>query len=204
VDAWEFVEDCNGVKVYRRDIPGSDVIGIKGECVVPFSLAQLFTVLHNPELKMQWVDRLCNCETFDQDYEGETMRESNYIVLEMPWPLWNRDFVTQTEFVVNTETKTISMLVKGCDCAAKPPKDGLVRGTVVFANVEVSAVTDTSTRLTMDSCTDPGGVLPVMLVNMIVRSWPVNTVNKVKAVCAEKTWPVDPLLAKLMPDLASA
>ena len=30
VDAWEFVEDCNGVKVYRRDIPGSDVIGIKG------------------------------------------------------------------------------------------------------------------------------------------------------------------------------
>eukprot|EP00667_Euglena_gracilis_P023951 EG_transcript_27279 len=187
---WEFVDEADGVKVFCKVVEGSPIVAMRGDAVIDSPMAAVFTALHHPDYKTHWVDRLEKIESLEHHYDEPVKREAHYVLIDMPWPLSNRDFVTESVFNVSTETRTLELLTRDKPHPARPAGEDSVRGYVHRSNIRLTAVTDASTRLIIDNCVDPGGFLPPAVVNLVQRTWPANTVAKIRKLLAEKALPV--------------
>ena len=55
---WEKIKDEDGVQIYKRDVPGSDVIAFKGTGLVDAPLDRVATVLFDTSRAPEWIDSL--------------------------------------------------------------------------------------------------------------------------------------------------
>ena len=56
--AWELYDEDDGVKSYRKNVPGSSVVAFKGETIINSSVEKVFGVLADNKRRTDWVDRL--------------------------------------------------------------------------------------------------------------------------------------------------
>eukprot|EP00669_Euglena_mutabilis_P006440 TRINITY_DN2054_c0_g1_i1.p1 TRINITY_DN2054_c0_g1~~TRINITY_DN2054_c0_g1_i1.p1 ORF type:complete len:233 (+),score=68.95 TRINITY_DN2054_c0_g1_i1:30-728(+) len=198
---WDLVENSNGLAVYEKNIEGCRIAAMRAHTVLPYPLSDVFGILHLPELKARWVDRMVRCDIVEQTLrEGPVSTEVNYTQFELPWPLSSRDFVTEMFIKATPAARRIRMVARSCTHPKYPETEDFVRGFVHSATMVIEAVTASSTRITLDNCADIGGMIPSVVLNLLQRTWPVNTVEKIIAVAEERRWPSDPLFKVLLPD----
>ena len=189
-DSWNFIEEEDGIKVYSKDIKGSPLGAFKGETVINAPVKRLFNIISDHKFRGDWVDRLEDIALL-QEPTIEIPAAIEYFKIDMPWPLDDREFITESRAVYNLETGAIKTVSKGTTHSSKPPTEGVVRGETKSAHLFLNPLPGNKTHITMDVHADPKGMLPKWVVNFAQRQWPYNTLSKLRELAESDAKPKD-------------
>ena len=176
---WNKIDSKQGINVYRKDVKGSDVMGVGGTAVVNASAAKILWVLMDNKHKDEWVDKFRSAKTIDNPTSLTTVQ---YAAFEMPFPVSDRDFVYAYEFSYDQAEHMIEVDVKSVTHKSAPADETIgVRGDIIFGKYRLYPSKDgKKTYVEVEYLTDPKGSLPTFIVNLVQKSWPYKTLSNLR------------------------
>jgi hypothetical protein len=169
---WEKIDDSDGVKVYRKEVPGSPLVAFKGETVISAPIEKLLWVLADNDHRTEWVDRLEKSIVLERNGEYEYVVYQHF---DLPFPISDRDYV----FRGRAERSKSGAVILHLHSVRHPkaPATAGVRAELIRSKyvLEPDFGGKGKTKITVEIHTDPKGLIPNWLVNMIQKSWPMKT-----------------------------
>ena len=178
--AWEKVGDEAGVEVYRRAVPGSAFLAVKGTGFVEAPVRTVALVLLDDERAHEWVDSLAEARVVRVVSPTEYI-EYNHAA--MPLIVSDREFVDDVSMAADPAARTVVIRSVPVDDPSIP-RTRIVRG-VLDATYLLESVGG-RTRLTVEIESDPKGWLPAWLVNFFQKDWARSTIEGIRRQCAKK------------------
>jgi len=175
---WHLAKDQDHIKIYTRDMPGSDFEAFKAVAVLDAPLANVMAVMVTPSSCMQWVHGCIAAENIKVDSFNQRYA---YSVNDLPWPVSNRDYVLRINTGANPDTGEITMRFHAVS-GMKPATPDNVRVTDSDTLYRFDAVDATHTRMIWIQHTDPNGILPSWLVNTLAVDIPFESLRKLEKV----------------------
>lgn len=188
---WEVVNREDGITVSRKAVAGSPLVAFKGEGVVDAPMEKILHVLVDNDHRTEWVDRLYISERLEQKGSHDFVV---YQAFKLPVVMSNRDYVYRGRAVLKPDGKVVLELGSVKHRAA--PKTVGVRAHLINSRYVLAPTAGgTKTKVRVEIHTDPKGLLPSWIVNLIQKSWPVKTLNGIRRQVKKphvKTYPLPP------------
>jgi hypothetical protein len=179
---WEKIGDDDGIIAYRREVPGSPLIAVKGEGIINASIIRVASVLVDSTRATEWIDRLVESRVVRYVSETETV---NYDHIGTPIVMKDRDFVTRAKLEFDKATKRVTVNMRSTTDPLAPPTD-YVRGEIMQSYFTLTSIEHgTKTHISVEVHADPKGSVAKWIVNMFQKSWPHNTISRLRAQCAK-------------------
>jgi hypothetical protein len=183
--AWELFDEEDGVRCYRRDVPGSDVVALRGEGFIAAPITRVASVLADRKRSTEWIDRLVRTKVLRELSETESI---NWNHIKTPTPLKDRDFVFKTMIKTDPAKKKVIFSYHSVTDKAAPETDHYVRGSFKSGKFELTVVDRTNkdgtktrgTQVVAEVIVDPRGSVPTFIVNMVQKSWPHKTLTALR------------------------
>lgn len=173
--AWEEMGSDEGIRVYRRDVPGSPLVAFKGTGMVDAPLGKIAWVLSDNAHRTNWVDRLKRSVVLEQRSAFDFILYQHF---QLPPLISDRDYVYRAIGSRNPKTGVVTLQISSVTHPKAPPTVG-VRARLYESRYVLTPKGD-RTHVTVEIHTDPKGSLPAWLVNMIQKSWPMNTLQALR------------------------
>ncbi|MSP92941.1 MAG: hypothetical protein EXR79_14250 [Myxococcales bacterium] len=175
---WESLGTSDNVKTFRKQVPGSDILAFRGEMTANIHIARLTATFIDKTQRKYWVDRYVEHKTLDNP---SPMLETYWIHFGLPFPVSDRDYVLRAEGIADAERGVFTTKIKSVVDKRAPPDD-FVRAEAYGTYYEFTAVKGKEqTRLVVEVHTNPKGMLPDWLVNMLQKKWPSKTLSALVA-----------------------
>ena len=186
---WEFIEEKEGIKTFRKSYANSPVKGVGGEAEVDAPIGKVLWVLMDHAHKYQWIDQFKEASTIR---EVSPLTHIQYASFDMPYPVSDREFVYSFNFRVDMTLNAVVVDVVSVDDAKAPPvQAGNVRGEIVDGRY-ILYPHGNKTFVQAEYLADAKGSLPIFIVNMVQKSWPYKTFAALRIQVKKdfvKTWP---------------
>lgn len=157
---WELEKKEDGIEVYLKDFPGADgAKSFKSISTFDAEYRKVVDTIGNPE-KMSKVIHLIESSEIKRPALNDY---ALYAVIDMPWPVTNRDLVWTVKKVSETSEKAIFDLNIQNDLA--PPNDDYVRFKQVSGSFTVENSGPGKTLVIWEQFNDLGGSIPTMILN---------------------------------------
>ena len=186
---WELVGTTNGVEVARKTIEGSDLFAFRGEAVTDVHVSVLSALLLNDPLGPDWVDLMNISYLIEQEHENTKLIRQGY---DLPWPVSDRDYVMRQEANYDMATKTFTLQFQSVVDPREPKNDCCVRAEATRTFWKIQTMANGESHVTVEVITDPKGLLPAWLINLIQQDWPHNTINGLITRAQKGGFPSDP------------
>ena len=181
-DDWQLTGTNNGITIYKRAVPGSAIVALKGEGIVDAPVWKVASVLLDTARAQEWVDSL------KQSRVVRRLSLTSYIEynhLGLPLIIKDRDFVSQVQIDVNDEDRSVALIYKPTDDSSVSTthnvRGEILAGTFLARSIEPGH----RTQLTAEIHCDPKGALPAWIVNLFQRRWPQNTFEGIRRQAAK-------------------
>ena len=176
---WKQISDEDGVQAYREKNPVGDIVGFRGETIIPTTLQKVAAVLSDFSNRKEWVDALVEDRIVDQK---SVLERIEYNHSKVPWPFQDRDFLYSVAIKVNKSPAMMLINMKSIEDQREPPHDGIVRGEIIhsFYYMKQLPGATPSTKLVIEMAVNPKGAIPAWLVNATQKSWPHNTMMSLR------------------------
>lgn len=175
--AWEQIDDSDGIKVFKQEVPGSDVIAFKGEGIIDAPILKVGSVLVDVPRVPEWMDSVSEARTLRKASETEYIE---YDHIETPIVLKDRDFVTSNRLEVDVAAKQVRIITRSVD-EPLAPKTSYVRGTITSGRWVMTSIDGGKrTHMLTEMHTDPNGSVPKWIVNLFQRGWAKNTIESMR------------------------
>lgn len=174
--AWEAetVPEGSPVKVWTEAVPDSNFKAFKGEVLIQATPQQILEVIRNTEKLPEWYHNTIEANRLQTISESESI---NYTVTKTPWPVTNRDSVTQSS-IQPQEDDSIKVILKGVP-DAYPQQQDRIRVPRLDGYWLLQPHGD-QTKVTLQISAEPGGEIPSWLANAMVVDMPNNTLTNLK------------------------
>jgi hypothetical protein len=160
---WKLERNKEGIEVYSHSYPESRIKAVKVLCRVESTLSQLAAVLLDIKNQDEWF-----YHTKSSILKIVSPTELYYYSeLSFPFPMSNRDFIEQISLSQNTTTLIVTMTVKNLPDFI-PIKKGIVRVLHSQCKWVVTPLAKKSLLVEFTLFADPGGTIPVWLVNAMI------------------------------------
>lgn len=179
---WELLEDDNGIKVYSREIQGSEYKEFKITTVIYSSLASIIGVLRDVKSCPDCV-YLCK--------ESKIIKTLNlkevytYSLIEMPFPFDDRELVLYAKTTADPATNEVTIIIESIN--NQYPKTEHIR-LITKGSYHLKPLYDDSVEFTMIQTSNPGGSIPAMFVNMGQQSYYIEMATKLKQMVAREKY----------------
>ena len=173
--SWELKKDKNGIQIYSRKVPGWEYHELKVTMEVQSTLAGLIAALKDVPSYPEWV-YTCTDAYF---YKNSSLEEYYYTRFDAPWPVKHRDLIVHSVLKQDTTTKTVIFKGEGLP-GYKPSAEGIIRIPKFDGQYFLVPKSNNVVGVTYLVKLDPGGLLPVWLVNLVSTSGPYNSFIKLK------------------------
>lgn len=179
-NAWELVSEQDGIVVYRKDFPGSNVKGVAGSVEIEASLGKIIGVLMDHQHKHQWLDKFQDARTLSTISPVESVQ---YGAFTMPFPASDRDFVYSYRFTYNPTEKMVEVDVASTTHPDAPETKSVgVRGRILRGKYRLySRDGGKKTFVEVEYQADPMGLLPTWIVNVVQKKWPYKTLKGLRS-----------------------
>ena len=172
--AWEVLMTEAGVEVAQKTMPDSDLFAFRGEGVMDVPIATLVSLLLDDDKATEWVDLQVKHSVVRELGENKKVI---YEMYDLPWPVDDRDYVL-TQLATYDDTNQIFTLdFESIQDPAKPVSECCVRAMAFRTYWRLTKVDDWNTKVEVEVFTDPKGLLPSWLINMIQKDWPWKTIS---------------------------
>jgi hypothetical protein len=157
--SWLLVKDKQGVKLYTAIIDGSDYVAVKAVTQIDASMETLVAVLGDGEGCNQWRE-LCQSSRVLQTLPDR--ERTIYMVLNMPWPLADRDMVIHSRATLDTENKAFT--VNFSSAQDSYPMQDYIRA-ISQGKYHVRVTSEQQLEFSMVMHTELGGNLSPSIIN---------------------------------------
>lgn len=157
---WEMVFAEDGLRVARRDYPGSPLQEIRGITTVEASLGEVMALLRDAPFNAQWVYRSGGASILRE--EGYA-RAWVYGVVDAPWPMQDRDTVVRFDYRQQADNSITITITNMPDFV--PHKEQFVRVPDFGGLWRLDPLADGRVQVTYQVYGDPGGWVPTWLAN---------------------------------------
>lgn len=175
-DGWKYEKSANGVVAYTRSVPGSKFKEYKVETDVDATLSQVVAVLMDVRSLPQWVDRCSEAAILKEISPTESITRT---VTASPFPLKNREAISQGRLTQNPHTKIVTLESSGrfdyLPVDSRYERVHSVRGKWILEPKPNGKV-----HIQMIGHTDPGGIIPAAIANQFVVLIPFNTIKNLR------------------------
>lgn len=173
-DGWQKVAEENGIKSFKKPVPGSKIVGFKGETIIDASIPRLLWVLTDNKYRTEWVHRLKSSRVLKRKSIYEAVI---YQVFGLPFPISNRDYVYRARVFRRGESAVVNIK---SEFSPQAPSPAGVRAHLSHCEYLLEPRGPNKTFVKVEVHTDPRGWLPSWLVNMIQKKWPIQTLSGIK------------------------
>ena len=181
---WKEVKNHSGIKVYTRNVPGSDIDEFKGVGVVDARLEVLASILRDVSASQYWMANTEHAEEIKK-LEGEGMIVLN--ITRLPWPLKLREALVRITVRMDYSKGYANIDMQGInDPDLKPVSGNYVRMRYVHASVILEYIDREHTRVTYTARIDPGGNIPVNIANLFVVKIPFDSISSLRGLAAQE------------------
>jgi hypothetical protein len=182
---WEMFDEEDGIRCYRRDVAGSDIVALRGEGFVAAPISRVASVIVDRKRATEWIDRLVKTKIVREISETESI---NWNHIKTPTPLKDRDFVFKTVLSTDPAKKKVLINYHSVTDKAAPVYDAYVRGHFHSGKFELTMAERTNkdgtktkgTIVVAEVVVDPRGSVPKFIVNMVQKSWPHKTLTALR------------------------
>jgi hypothetical protein len=157
--SWLLVKDKQGVKLYTASIDGSDYVAVKAVAQIDASLETIVAVLGDGEGCNQWRE-LCQSSRVLQTLPDR--ERTIYMVLNMPWPLSDRDMVIHSRTTLDNENKAFT--VNFTSAQDSYPIQDYIRA-ISTGRYHVRVTSEQQVEFSMVMHTELGGNLSPSIIN---------------------------------------
>ena len=173
---WKQIDEEAGIKVYQKAMPGTDLVAFRGVAIVEASLEKVYFVLQDVKHEREWVDMLDKNIILKNISQDERIQYQSF---NLPWPVSDRDFVYHMKATMDKEKEKILLVIKSTSFDSSPQSVG-VRGILYDSSFQLEKLKVNQTRVDVKIYADPKGLLPKWIVNLIQKSWPMDTLQGIK------------------------
>jgi len=174
---WKLNTEKDGIKIYTSVVPDSKIKAIKVECEVTATASQLVTILMDIKNAPEWVYHTKSCALVKQVSPSELYY---YSEVTLPWPAENRDFVSHLMVTQDPDTKIVTVDGPVVNDLV-PQKDKIVRISHSNGKWVITPLGNGQIKIEYSLHVDPGGDLPVWLINMFATEGPMQIFKNLKA-----------------------
>lgn len=174
---WEKFSEEDGVDLFRREVPGSEVVALRGEGLVDAPIARVGSVLVDTKRATEWNDTLCESRVVRKISDTEYVQWDH---VATPLLLADRDFVFKVRLEFKPKDK--QMIVSRHSVKdSEAPRTDYVRGELIYGSYVLTSLGGGRiTRVSAEMLSDPKGSVSKWMVNQLQRSWPLSTISNLK------------------------
>lgn len=173
---WKFVTEKEGIRISSRGVADSKIKALRVDCILNAGTAAIVALLMDIDASVQWVSHTKTCTLVKQISPSELYY---YSEVSLPWPLDNRDFVAHIKVTQDPITKVVTVDAPAVKGFVKN-RDNLVRITHSTGMWRLTPLGNNSTKVEYTLQVDPGGVIPVWLVNSLSAQGPMESFKGMK------------------------
>lgn len=177
VDTCKLRKDKDEIKVYACHSDTSRFKSIRAEMIIrDITLEELKTQLMDIKNYVTWQYNLKEAQVLERVNDSEAVIRT---VIDAPWPVHNREVLTRMTASVNAASR--ELMVEGRVIPYDYPEEtGLVRVPFSWSRWFVTELNEKDLKVKYSLSVDPGGSLPVWLVNLAVAEGPYESFRKLK------------------------
>jgi hypothetical protein len=174
---WQKFDENEGIAVFRREVPGSAVIALRGEGVVDAPILRVASVLCDTTRSTEWIDRLAEVKVVRKLSDDE---EIHWTHISTPVVIKDRDFVFNIKLELDPPNKKVFLNYHSVyDSGA--PKTDFVRGELKNGTFTLTSIEGgKKTRILAEVLADPRGSVAKWIVNLVQKDWPHKTIASLR------------------------
>jgi hypothetical protein len=174
--AWNFIKEKDGIKIYTRTEPNSSLKSFKGVMDVHSTMEKVSSLVGNVNNHDWWDENLKEIKVLQYIPDK---RFEYYLVYNVPWPLWDRDLCVESTVSVDPVTGIKVIYAKPLPNLV-PEKPDLVRIKNYWQKWTIEPMGNGIIHITLEGFVDPGGNVPSWLYNMVITDAPLKVMRGVK------------------------
>ena len=198
---WSLISDAEGIKTYRKEVPGSEVFPLKGVTILDAQIEKVLTLMLDDNRATEWIDLLTEIKLI------KTYSDRQYTLLyEMASPLpllvKKRDFLLESNFSYDQKEGKVTLSLHSVEDDGVPPQKGHVRGYIYKSEWNFMALKkEGKTLVSLEYHVDPRGLIPKWLVRTFQKSWPHNTLKDLNRYLQDNEIETNKVLYEIIPGL---
>lgn len=171
--SWNLVSEEDGIEVYTQTGENSDLKEIRIICTIKTSMEHITNFLSKVPLYTDWVYKCNSSLLLKQKSQSEF---SYYITLDFPFPFDDRDLFIDSKHSIDPTTGVYhSSSVVSKNTAL--PNDEFVHISEFESRWEITPQKDGMLLVDYIALSNPGGDIPVWLVNLAITKGPKETMK---------------------------
>ena len=159
---WDEVKNDDGIHVWARDVPGSNIREIKAETTVAVSAETVWAVVSDIEHYTEFMPYAIEARVVPGDAGPNARYE--YQLIDPP-VVDKRDYTLKVVSEVNPTDGKYRRYWTPANEKGPGLKDGVVRVKICEGYWQAERLTDRTARITYWLYTDPGGAIPAWMAN---------------------------------------
>jgi len=175
-NTWELKKDIQGIQVYYRDNPASDIKELKIVTEIESSLASAISVINDIAEMPNWVFNCAKAEVKAGHIDSSFLFVNT---TSFPFPFTDRELVFRCTTYQNIQTKEVHSR-----CIAEPKaipiNEEYIRVEEALSTWTFVPLAPNKVKAEYFLSLDPGGSIPAWLVNWGLDYGPVKTLKKFK------------------------
>ncbi|WP_243346830.1 START domain-containing protein [Parabacteroides sp. FAFU027] len=174
--AWKYVKEQDGVKIYSRQESGKNLKSFKGVTEFRESSDKIMAFLVDVNKKDWWDKNLSQIKIL---YHEKNKRTQYYLVYKLPWPFRNRDLCVESTVVLNPSTG-VSIIISVPLTGVVPPQKNLTRIKDYRQQWTIIPSGTNTSQIELEFYVDPAESLPDWLLNMILTDSPIKSIKSLR------------------------
>lgn len=170
---WKQVRNSDNIIVYVKKIPASQLKKVKVETVLKTTLTELVTLIKDAENHNKWVFFNERARIIE---ETDDFHWKYYGYMDSPWPVFDRDFITDVTLCQDKTDCSITILSVAIPDFL-PEDEDCVRIPYLTSLWCLVPMGNDSIHISLELEVDIGGKIPIWLVNMAVTKGPLSTIK---------------------------
>lgn len=175
--AWIEVDDDDGIKTWRREVPGQELPSFRGRATLAATPQAIRTVIEDVARHPEWMHNCVGAKLIER---VDADRAIVYNRTGTPWPVWNRDVVLDTVFASSEGGKLLTLTFRNTDPSRYPLPEKTVRMPRLTGSYTLRQLAPGKTEVTYQVEADVGGSLPRWLANRLAKEMPYKTLSRLR------------------------
>ncbi len=168
---WEKIFSKDGIDVYSRKIPDSEILAFKATGTLNAPIEQIMEVLRKVEIAKEW---MTDIEVKFTVKEFSDLEAITYSVNKLPWPFSDRELLLRNKLRLDRQNKYLVVDVVSVEDGFYPVGEGNVRAFMQMGETCMRPAGRDRTEILFTFFLDPRGYIPSWLTNMKQKELPYN------------------------------
>ncbi|MCK9203378.1 MAG: START domain-containing protein [Bacteroidales bacterium] len=174
--AWDFVKEKDGIKIYTRKEGNASLKQFKGVADIYAPMEKVCELVGNVK-NTDWWDK--NLEEINVLLYEKDKHIQYYLVYGVPWPLTDRDLCVDAKITTDPGTG-VRIIYSTPLFNVVPERSDRVRIKEYWQRWTLQPVTSGCVHVILEGYVDPGGNVPDWLYNMVITDTPLKVIRGIK------------------------